>query len=151
MLGGPRALRAGAEASQAADVLGAGVAKALLGKPVLPDDLPFVTGPIGLLGSKPSWDLMMGCDTLLMIGSGFPYAEFLPEEGKARGVQIDVDARQLGLRYPMELNLTGDSAETLGSLLPLLERKSHRGWREQIESGVTDWWQTLEARAMADA
>jgi len=148
---GQGATGAGDEVTQVADVLGAGVAKALLGKPALPDDLPWVTGAIGLLGTKPSWDLMMGCDTLLMVGSGFPYSEFLPEEGKARGVQVDIDPRRLGLRYPMEVNLTGDSAETLRALLPLLERKEDRSWREQVESGVADWWQTLEARAMADA
>jgi len=148
---GQGAMGAAEEVTQVADVLGAGVAKALLGKPALPDDLPWVTGSIGLLGTKPSWELMMGCDTLLMVGSGFPYAEFLPEEGKARGVQIDIDARQLGLRFPMEVNLTGDSAHTLRALLPLLERKEDRSWREQVESGVVDWWQTLEARAMADA
>src|SRR3954465_1941071 len=151
MLVGQGALGAGDEVAQVADVLGAGVAKALLGKPVLPDDLPFVTGGIGLLGTKPSWDLMMGCDTLLMVGSGFPYAEFLPEEGQARGVQIDIDGRQLGIRYPMEMNLTGDSAETLGALLPLLQRKEERSWRSGIEDGVARWWQTLEARAMAGA
>src|SRR3954466_6211175 len=148
---GQGARGAGDEVTQVAEVLGAGVAKALLGKPALADDLPWVTGGIGLLGTKPSWDLMAGCDTLLMVGSGFPYAEFLPEEGKARGVQIDIDPRQLGLRYPMEVNLTGDSAETLRALLPLLERKEDRSWREQIESGVAQWWETLEARAMADA
>jgi len=148
---GQGATGAGDEVTQVADVLGAGVAKALLGKPALPDDLPWVTGAIGLLGTKPSWDLMMGCDTLLMVGSGFPYSEFLPEEGKARGVQVDIDPRRLGLRYPMEVNLTGDSAETLRALLPLLERKEDRSWREQVESGVADWWQTLEARAMAHA
>src|SRR4051795_7132760 len=151
MLVGQGALGAGDEVAQVAEVLGAGVAKALLGKPALPDDLPWVTGGIGLLGTKPSWDLMAGCDTLLMVGSGFPYAEFLPEEGKARGVQIDIDPRQLGLRYPMELNLTGDSAATLQALLPLLERKADRSWREKIEGEVADWWRTLEARAMADA
>src|SRR5215218_794313 len=128
MLVGQGALGAAKEVAETADVLGAGVAKALLGKPVLPDDLPFVTGSIGLLGTKPSWDLMMGCDTLLMVGSGFPYAEFLPEEGKARGVQIDIDPRQLGLRYPMEINLTGDSADTLRALNPLLERREDRSW-----------------------
>src|SRR5919112_3779877 len=151
ILVGQGAMGAGEEVTQVADVLGAGVAKALLGKPVLPDDLPWVTGGIGLLGTKPSWALMAGCDTLLMIGSGFPYSEFLPEEGQARGVQIDIDGRMLSLRYPMDVNLTGDSAETLRALLPLLERKEDRGWREQIESGVADWWRTLEARAMADA
>src|SRR5919202_1256415 len=151
ILVGQGALGAGDEVTQVADVLGAGVAKALLGKPVLPDDLPFVTGPIGLLGSKPSWDMMMGCDTLLMVGSGFPYAEFLPEEGQARGVQIDIDGRQLGLRYPMEVNLTGDSRETLRALLPLLEEKQDRSWRERIEKGVAEWWPVLEARAMSAA
>ncbi len=98
----------------------AGVAKALLGKAAVPDDLPFVTGSIGLLGTKPSWDLMSGCDTLLMIGSGFPYSEFLPKEGQARGVQIDIDPRMLNLRYPMEVGLVGDSRETLRALIPLI-------------------------------
>jgi pyruvate dehydrogenase (quinone) len=151
VLVGQGAMDASKEVAEVAELLGAGVAKALLGKPVLPDDLPYVTGSIGLLGTEPSWDLMMGCDTLLMIGSGFPYAEFLPEEGQARGVQIDIDGRALGVRYPMEVNLTGDSAETLRALMPLLERKEDRDWREDIESGVAKWWQTLEARAMADA
>jgi pyruvate dehydrogenase (quinone) len=151
ILVGQGALGAGEEVAQVADVLGAGVAKALLGKPVLADDLPFVTGSIGLLGTKPSWDLMMGCDTLLMVGSGFPYAEFLPEEGQARGVQIDIDGRALGLRYPMEVNLTGDSGETLRALLPLLDHKADRSWREKIEGEVAGWWRTLEARALADA
>src|SRR5205823_1749535 len=113
-------LIAAQEVIEVADMLGAGVAKALLGKAAVPDDLPFVTGSIGLLGTRPSWDLMQGCDTLLMVGSGFPYSEFLPEEGKARGVQIDVDGRMLGIRYPMEVNLVGDSAETLRALLPKL-------------------------------
>src|SRR5215213_8310243 len=151
ILVGQGALGAGDEVAQAADLLGAGVAKALLGKPVLPDDLPFVTGGIGLLGTKPSWDLMMGCDTLLMVGSGFPYAEFLPEEGHARGVQIDIDGRQLGLRYPMEVNLVGDAATTLRALLPLLERKPDRGWRETVEGNVASWWQTLAERARQPA
>jgi pyruvate dehydrogenase (quinone) len=124
------------------------VAKALLGKAALADHLPFVTGAIGLLGTKPSWDLMMGCDTLLMVGSSFPYSEFLPEEGQARGVQIDIDARMVGLRYPMEANLTGDSAETLRALLPLLERKADRSWRQEIEGGVERWWKVMEERAM---
>jgi pyruvate dehydrogenase (quinone) len=93
--------------------LGAGVAKALLGKAAVPDDLPFVTGAIGLLGTQPSWNMMSGCDTLLMVGSQLPYSEFLPKEGQARGVQIDIDGRMLSMRYPMEVNLVGDSAETL--------------------------------------
>jgi pyruvate dehydrogenase (quinone) len=151
ILVGAGALRATDEVIEVADILGAGVAKALLGKAALPDDLPFVTGSIGLLGTKPSWDLMANCDTLLMIGSSFPYSEFLPEEGQARGVQIDIDPKMLSIRYPMEVNLVGDSAETLRALLPLLKRKEDRSWREQIEQSVQEWWQVLEARAMNDA
>jgi pyruvate dehydrogenase (quinone) len=147
ILAGAGAVHATDEVLQAAEVLQAGIAKALLGKPAVPDTLPHVTGGIGLLGTKPTYDMMMGCDTLLMIGSAFPYAEFLPEEGQARGVQIDIDARRLGLRYPMEVNLQGDSAETLRLLLPLLERKTERSWRERIERGVAEWWRTLERRA----
>lgn len=145
---GAGAVNAAAEVVVAADLLGAGVAKALLGKAVLPDKLPFVTGAIGLLGTKPSWDLMTACDTFLMIGTSFPYAEFLPEEGQARGVQIDIKPRMLSLRYPMEVNLVGDSKETLQALIPLLKRKEDRRWRESIEQGVARWWQVLEARAM---
>jgi pyruvate dehydrogenase (quinone) len=151
MLVGAGALSATDEVIEVADVLGAGVAKALLGKAAVPDDYPFVTGSIGLLGSRPSYDLMTGCDTLLMVGSTFPYSEFLPKPGQARGVQIDIDGRSLGIRYPMEVNLIGDSAETLRALLPLLERKTDRAWRDTIEKSVADWWQVLEARAMHDA
>ncbi len=151
LLVGQGALDATDEVIQVADLLGAGVAKALLGKAVVPDALPFCTGPIGLLGSKPSWDMMSECDTLLMVGSSFPYSEFLPEEGQARGVQIDIDARMLGIRFPMELNLVGDSAETLRALIPLLKRKEDRAWRRKLEEGVTDWWKVLEARAMNTA
>jgi pyruvate dehydrogenase (quinone) len=151
MLVGQGALHASDEVAQTAEVLGAGVAKALLGKAVLPDDLPFVTGSIGLLGTKPSWDLMMGCDTLLMVGSSFPYSEFLPEEGNARGVQIDIDGKMLGIRYPMEVNLVGDSAETLRALLPRLERKEDRSWREKIEGEVSEWWNLIEHRAQLSA
>lgn len=151
MLVGAGALGASEEVAIAADILGAGVAKALLGKAVVPDDLPFVTGSIGLLGTKPSWEMMMECDTLLMIGSGFPYAEFLPKEGQARGVQIDLSARMLGLRYPMEVNLQGDSLLTLRALIPLLEHKSDRGWRQGIEKNVREWWEIMQARAMLSA
>ena len=135
----------------AAERLGAGIAKALLGRAVVPDDLPFVTGSIGLLGTRPSWELMTGCDALLMVGSSFPYSEFLPEEGKARGVQIDIDARMIGIRYPMEVNLVGDSAETLRALLPRLERKEDRSWREKIEHEVAEWWNLIEHRAQLAA
>lgn len=148
MLVGAGCLNATDEVIAVAEKLGAGVAKALLGKAAVPDDLPFVTGSIGLLGTKPSYDMMEECDTLLMVGSSFPYSEFLPPEGRARGIQIDRDARRLGLRYPMELNLVGDSAQTLRSLLPLLRAKSERGWRDQIERNVAHWWRTLEGRAM---
>jgi len=137
MLVGQGALRATDEVAAIAETLGAGVAKALLGKAVLPEDLPYVTGSIGLLGTKPSWDLMQDCDTLLMVGSSFPYSEFLPEEGQARGVKIDIDGRMLGIRYPMEVNLVGDSAVTLRALLPLLHRKDDRSWREHIEGEIT--------------
>ncbi|GCE49691.1 pyruvate dehydrogenase (quinone) [Thermosporothrix hazakensis] len=151
ILVGAGALGASKEVADVAGVLGAGVAKALLGKAVLPDYLPYVTGCIGLLGTKPSWDMMMECDTLLMIGSSFPYAEFLPKEGQARGVQIDIDPARLSLRYPMEVNLRGDSAETLRALLPLLQQKKDRSWREKIEKNVTDWWKLVEARAQEKA
>ncbi len=147
MLVGQGALHAADEVAQVAEMLGAGVAKALLGKAALPDDLPYVTGSIGLLGTKPSWTLMQECDTLLMVGSSFPYSEFLPEEGEARGVQIDIDGRMLGIRYPMEVNLVGDSAETLRALLPRLQRKEDRSWREQIEGEVSEWWELMEHRA----
>jgi pyruvate dehydrogenase (quinone) len=151
MLVGAGALGAADEVLEVADRLGAGVAKALLGKAALPDDLPFVTGSIGLLGTKPSWDMMMDCDTLLMVGSSFPYSEFLPQEGQARGVQIDIDGRMVSLRYPMEVPLVGDAAETLRLLVPYLQRKTDRSWRGQIESNVAEWWRVLEARAMNDA
>lgn len=110
-----------------------------------------VTGSIGLLGTKPSYDLMMGCDTLLMVGSSFPYSQFLPEFGEARGIQIDIDAKMIGLRYPMEVNLIGDAQATLAELLPLLQAKTDRSWRERIERGIEEWWQVVEARALMDA
>lgn len=151
MLVGAGALRASDEVARVAELLGAGVAKALLGRTVLPDTLTYVTGSIGLLGTKPSWDLMNGCDTLLMIGTSFPYAEFLPKEGAARGVQIDVDARQLGIRYPNEVNLVGDSRETLQQLIPMLEEKRDRRWRQALETETADWWRLMEQRAHTKA
>ena len=151
ILAGAGALHATDELIAVAETLGAGLAKALLGKAAVPDDLPFVTGSIGLLGTKPSWDLMTECDTLLMVGSAFPYSEFLPEEGKARGVQIDIDGRMLSLRYPMELNLVGDSKATLAALLPRLKRQEDRTWREQIEENVERWWRVREKRARNEA
>jgi pyruvate dehydrogenase (quinone) len=151
MLVGAGAKDAVDEVIAVADRLEAGAAKALLGKAVLPDDLPWVTGSIGLLGTKPSWDLMQHCDTLLMVGSGFPYAEFFPKEGKARGVQIDLDPGMLSIRYPMEVNLTGDAKATLQALLPLLDQKKNNRWRKRIAGWMDDWWETLEERAMAKA
>lgn len=139
------------EVTSVADLLGAGVAKAILAKTMLSDDLPYVTGSIGLLGTEPSADMMASCDTLLMIGTTFPYAEFLPEEGQARGVQIDINPANLGVRYPNEVNLHGDTKATLEALIPLLKNKDDRSWRQDIESAVADWWKVVESRAMKDA
>ncbi|MBV8366482.1 MAG: thiamine pyrophosphate-requiring protein [Candidatus Eremiobacteraeota bacterium] len=151
LLVGSGASNATDEVLETADVLGAGIAKALLGKTVVPDDVPFVTGNIGLLGTAASSYMMEHCDTLLMVGTSFPYAEFLPKEGLARGVQVDIDGRMLGLRYPTEINLQGDSRETLRALLPLLERKEARKWREQIEERVHAWWSLMDERADTSA
>ncbi|MER6524034.1 thiamine pyrophosphate-requiring protein [Streptomyces sp. NPDC001508] len=147
MIVGQGAAHAESEVVETAELLGAGVAKALLGREVLPDDLPFVTGPIGLLGSKASDNMIRNCDTLLMVGTSFPYAEWLPDEGQARGVEIDIDGRMIGLRYPMDAHLVGDSKETLKALVPLLARKQDRGWREQIEQDVREWDAICRKRA----
>ena len=151
ILVGAGALDATNEIIEAADLLGAGIAKALLGKAAVPDDLPYVTGAIGQLGTKPSYQMMMGCDTLLMIGSSFPYSEFLPEEGQARGVQIDISGRMMSIRYPMEVSLVGGSAETLKLLIPLLKRKEDRKWRDTLERSIAEWWKTVDARALEPA
>ena len=148
---GAGAAEAADEIVEVAERLGAGVAKALLGKTVLPDDLPFVTGSIGLLGTRPSSDLINGCDTLLMIGTGFPWSEFLPKDGAARAVQIDIDPAMLSLRYPCEVNLHGSATETLRLLLPMLEKKRNDDWQRRIEGWLDDWWETLEDRAMTKA
>jgi pyruvate dehydrogenase (quinone) len=150
MLVGAGALGATDEVIQVANRMGAGVAKALLGKAAVPDDEAFVTGSIGLLGTAPSWRLMMECDTFLMIGSGFPYAEFLPPEGQARGVQIDIDPKLLSIRYPMELALVGDAQATLSALLPLLQPKEDRSWQEGIEDDVERWWEMIGRQATMD-
>lgn len=147
MLIGAGALHATDEVIAVADRLSAGCAKALLGKAALPDDLPWVTGSIGLLGTEPSYNMMMGCDTLLMVGSAFPYAEFLPKEGAARAVQIDIDAGMMSIRFPMEVGLVGDAAETLRALLPRLAPKADGAWRRGIEDEVAKWWKTLDDRA----
>ena len=151
MLVGQGARGARAEVTQVAELLQAGVAKPLLGKDVLSDDLPFVTGSIGLLGTRPSYELMQDCDTLLIVGSSFPYTQFLPELGKARAVQIDVDAGRIGMRYPTELNLVGDAATTLRALIPLLKPRERGSWREDIEKGVASWWETMAKEAEVPA
>lgn len=135
------------EVKEVAELLGAGVAKALLGREVLPDELPWVTGPIGLLGSTASDEMMRNCDTLLMVGTSFPYAEWLPDEGQARGVEIDIDGRMVGVRYPVEAHLVGDARETLRAMLPLLRRKKDRAWRKQIEKEVAEWHRICDRRA----
>lgn len=151
MLVGAGALGAGDAVVAVAERLGAGVAKALLGKAALADTVPYCTGSIGVLGTKASWELMQGCDTLLMVGSGFPYTEFLPEEGQARGVQVDIKPAMLGLRYPMEVNLVGDAGATLQALLPLLHPREDRTWREKVEGWVAESWQQAEAQARLPA
>ncbi|HET6635544.1 MAG TPA: thiamine pyrophosphate-requiring protein [Streptomyces sp.] len=147
MLVGQGAANAAEEVKEVAELLGAGVAKALLGREVLPDDLPYVTGPIGLLGSTASDEMMRKCDTLLMVGTSFPYAEWLPEEGSCRGVEIDIDGRMIGIRYPMDAHLVGDAKETLKALIPLLHRKEDRGWREEIVKSVKAWDRITAKRA----
>jgi pyruvate dehydrogenase (quinone) len=139
------------EVIEVAELLGAGVAKALLGKDVLPDDLPWVTGSIGLLGTRASYELMDGCDTLLMVGTSFPYSEWLPKEGQARCVEIDLDGRMMGIRYPVDVQLVGDAKETLTALLPHLVRKEDRAWRNEIEKSVDRWWRVVEEQALMPA
>ncbi|NIJ12062.1 pyruvate dehydrogenase (quinone) [Saccharomonospora amisosensis] len=151
ILAGQGARNAAEELRQVAEVTGAGVAKALLGKDVLPDDLPYVTGSIGLLGTRPSYELMRDCDTLLIVGSNLPYSQFLPDFGSARAVQIDIDGSMIGMRYPTEVNLVGEAKSTLRSLLPLLRRKSDTAWRSTVEGNVDSWWRTMEQQAMLDA
>jgi pyruvate dehydrogenase (quinone) len=151
ILAGQGARGARRELEQVAELLGAGVAKPLLGKDVLSDDLPYVTGSIGLLGTRPSYEMMKHCDTLLTVGSNFPYTQFLPEFGQARGVQIDIDGKFIGMRYPYEVNLVGDAAATLRALIPHLRRKDDRGWREAIEAGVARWWSSMDGEASVAA
>jgi pyruvate dehydrogenase (quinone) len=151
MLIGAGAYGAEEEVKEVADLLGCGVAKALNGRAVLPDDLPYVTGAIGLLGTKPSNDMIENCDTFFMVGSSFPYSEWLPQPGQARGVQIDIDATLIGIRYPMEANLIGDAKETLRALIPHLSRKEDRSWREGIEENVSRWWEILPRTQFAPA
>jgi pyruvate dehydrogenase (quinone) len=151
ILAGQGARGARTELQQVADLLGAGIAKPLLGKDVLPDDLPYVTGAIGLLGTRPSYEMMRDCDTLLVVGSSFPYSQFLPAYDQARAVQIDIDPALIGLRYPFEVNLVGDAALTLQALIPELTRKIDRTWQETIAANVGRWWQVMESEAHVDA
>jgi pyruvate dehydrogenase (quinone) len=151
ILVGQGARGARAELEEVAEILGAGAAKALLGKDVLSDELPWVTGSIGLLGTRPSYEMMKDCDTLLTVGSNFPYTQFMPAFGQARAVQIDLDGKFIGMRYPYELNLVGDAAATLRALIPHLRRNEERGWRETIESNVADWWESMDREAHVEA
>jgi pyruvate dehydrogenase (quinone) len=146
MLVGAGALRATDEVISVADTLGAGIAKALLGKAAVPDDVPYCTNSIGLLGTRPSWEMMRDCDTLFMVGTSFPYAEFLPKEGQAKGVQIDLLGEMSSLRYPMDVALVGDARETLRELMPLLKRQEDRSWQEQIVEKVEHWWRLMDDR-----
>jgi pyruvate dehydrogenase (quinone) len=147
ILAGQGALHAGDLLERTADALAAPIAKALLGKAAVPDDSPYTTGPIGLLGTRPSQDMMETCDTLLMVGTSFPYIEFLPRPGQARGVQIELDPMRIGLRYPVEIGLVGDSARTLEALLPRLERKRDRGFLETAQKGMKTWNELMLERA----
>jgi pyruvate dehydrogenase (quinone) len=148
---GQGARSAAAQVRELAELTGAGVAKALLGKDVLSDDLPYVTGSIGLLGTRPSYEMMRECDTLVIIGSNFPYSQFLPDFGQARAIQIDIDGAAIGMRYPTEVNIVADAESALRALLPLVEPKQDRSWREGIERGVARWWETLERQSMLSA
>ena len=147
MLVGQGALGAGAEVEQVAEVLGAPVVKALLGKAVIPDDSPYTTGGIGLLGTRPSQEAIDACDTLLIVGSSFPYIEFYPKQGQARAVQVDLDPQRIGLRYPVEVGLVGDSRRTLRALLPLLRRQAGRDFLKQAQQSAQEWWQLMKSRA----
>lgn len=151
ILAGSGAREASRELTHAADLLGGGIAKALLGKDVVSDELPYVTGAIGLLGTRPSWEMMRDCDTLLTIGSSFPYSQFLPEFDQARAVQIDIDAGRIGMRYPYEVNLVGDAGDVLRALIPRLERKEDRAWRNTIEKNVARWWEVMDGEAMVES
>ena len=146
ILAGRGALHAGAELEQLADILAAPIVKALLGKAAVPDDSPFTTGTVGLLGTRPSQEAMETCDTLLMVGTSFPYIEFLPKPGEARGIQIELDPTRLGLRYPIEVGLAGDSQRTLRALIPMLQRHDDRRFLETAQQGMVEWWALMEER-----
>jgi pyruvate dehydrogenase (quinone)/pyruvate oxidase len=146
ILAGQGALAATDELEELAGTLGAPIIKPLLGKAAVPDDSPFTTGGIGLLGTKPSQEAIEQCDTLFMIGTSFPYIEFLPKPGQARGVQIDIDPTRIGLRYPVEVGLVGDSRLTLKQLLPMLKRNEDRSFLKKAQDGMAEWWKLMEER-----
>src|SRR5213075_994591 len=146
ILAGQGARHATSELEQTADALAAPIIKALLGKDCVPDDSPFTTGGIGLLGTKPSQEALEDCDTLLMVGTSFPYIEFLPKPGQARGVQIELDPKRIGLRYPVEVGLVGDSRRTLEALLPHLKRNGNRDFLTKAQEGMREWNQLMEER-----
>src|SRR5688572_1771339 len=146
ILAGRGAIGAGAELEEVAERLGAPIVKALLGKSAVPDDSAYTTGGIGLLGTRPSQDAMEDCDTLLMVGTSFPYIEFFPKPGQARGIQIELDATRIGLRYPIEVGLVGDSRRTLQALIPMLQPHDDRRFLEQAQSGMTEWRALMEER-----
>ena len=147
ILVGRGALGAEVELERVAEILGAPIVKALLGKGVVPDDSPYTTGSIGLLGTRPSQEVMESCDTLLMVGTSFPYIEFLPKPDDAKGVQIELDPRRIGLRFPVEVGLVGDSRRVLLELLARLKRKQDRRFLEKAQAGMRDWQQLMESRA----
>jgi pyruvate dehydrogenase (quinone) len=146
ILAGQGALRAGDELEQVAELLGAPIVKALLGRASVPDDSPYTTGGIGLLGTLPSQEAMENCDSILIVGSAFPYIEFMPKPDQAAGVQIDLDPQQIGIRYPVEVGLVGDSRSTLQALLPLLKRREDRRFLKKAQDGMKDWWELMETR-----
>src|SRR5205814_5149159 len=147
ILAGRGALDATDELEETAELLGAPIVKPLLGKAAVPDDSPYTTGGIGLLGTRPSQEALEDCNTLLMVGSSFSYIEFMPKPDQARGVQIDLDPKRIGLRYPVEVGLVGDSRNTLRELIPLLKRKEDRGFLQAAQAGMKDWWEAMEKRA----
>src|SRR5579872_3284452 len=148
ILAGRGALNASEELEKTAELLGAPIVKALLGKAAVPDDSPYTTGGIGLLGTKPSQEALEDCDTLLIVGSSFPYIEFMPKPGQAKGVQIELDPKRIGLRYPVEVGLVGDSRNTLRELMPLLKHKEDRKFLQAAQAGMKDWWELMEKRAI---
>jgi pyruvate dehydrogenase (quinone)/pyruvate oxidase len=147
VLAGRGALGAGDIIEQIAEKLAAPILKPLLGKAVVPDDSPYTTGGIGLLGTAPSQEAMENCDTLLIVGSSFPYIEYYPKPGKARGVQVEIEPERIGLRYPVEVGLVGDSRGVLERILPLIEHHQDRRFLENAQKGMRKWWKVMEEQS----